>query len=557
MQGNCARMRENLKEQSAMYYEYLANKIKKFFPNIPENKIKEFEARRENEALQRKNSYAFLAYGMSEICNIDILEAIPCITDGGGDAQIDAIYIQIEDNFSIHFFQSKYFSNNNKTIGENEIRLTLESVDTIFKGQTPARLSSLVQDKIQEIKEAITDNGYPNIFIHFLSNGEKIPHNVIEDLQKRYDGYEICNYGAKEIAEYSLTPSKKDFECSLTSIGNVSENLIAGINGYIATVDARKFIEIYKQHGRQKLLDRNIRYYKGLNTINKKIQATAESQEESKFFWFINNGVSLVCDGIAPLVGDGNGNQILKIKNPMIINGGQTTETLAQSNIDQNTRILLRIYVLTEDSIIAKITEGTNSQNPINFRDLKANNKTQRLIQQYFLDHQVFLEIKSGETPTKSQKIRDEIKNDFLIQAYVAIYKDNPSDAKTSKMAVLRRYFDEIFKNEENLPFEFFRSYEIIKFVNHNNSGEAFFPHAIFCICYAMAKLKSKILEKDFDFEQDREKLNETFSETVQIIKNIIIQKQEELEDAYSHNYLFKSKEIKILIDKAIHKLRH
>lgn len=538
-----------------MYYEYLANKIKRFFSLIPESKLKEFESKnKEDEILQRKNSYAFLAYAMSEICNIDILEAIPCITDGGGDAQIDAIYIQVEESFSIHFFQSKYFSKPDKSIGENDIRLTLESVHTILSGKTPAKLSPLLEERIQDIREAISDNGFPNVFIHFVSNGEAT--NEIEILRERYKEYEIYTYGAKEIAKYSLTPAKKDFEVTLTAIGEINQNLIGGVSGYIATVSAREFVEMYKRHGERNLLEKNIRYYKGLNTINKKIQATAESSDESKFFWFINNGISIVCEGFAPPIGDANGNKKLKIKNPMIINGGQTTETLARSNIDENTRILLKIFVLTEDSIIAKITEGANSQNPINFRDLKANHHTQRLIQKYFLDREVFLEIKSGEIPSKEQKF-EEIKNDFLIQAYVAIYKANPSDAKSSKMAILKRYFDEIFENRtqaKTLAFELFRSYQIIKFVNQNNTGEVFFPHAIFCICYAMSRLNPMILNDNFEFEKEQNTLMQTFAKTLEIINTIIEYKRNELGDDYSHNYLFKSKEIKILIDQKISK---
>ena len=49
---------------------------------------------------------------------------------------------------------------------------------------------------------------------------------------------------------------------------------------------------------------------------------------------------------------------------------------------------------------------------------------------------------------TKGNQKMEIVKNDFLIQSYVAIYKDNPAEAR-SKMLALRRYFDEIF-NEKN-----------------------------------------------------------------------------------------------------------
>ncbi|WP_304477159.1 hypothetical protein, partial [uncultured Helicobacter sp.] len=74
-------------------------------------------------------------YAISQICDLDILQTPFCITDDYNDAQIDAVYINEEsDVLEIHFFQSKYFAKDDKIIGENDIRLTLDSVQKILNG---------------------------------------------------------------------------------------------------------------------------------------------------------------------------------------------------------------------------------------------------------------------------------------------------------------------------------------------------------------------------------------------------------------------------------------
>ena len=336
-------------------------------------------------------------YAISQICDLDILQTPFCIIDDYNDAQIDAVYINEEsDVLEIHFFQSKYFAKDDKIIGENDIRLTLDSVQKILNGKNPTKQASQkLKAKIFEIKEAINDRGYPDIYIHFVSNGKVID---LPNITENYKDFEMNIYGADELIKFSLMPSRrKDIECEIHTIGDITQNLISGISGYVATVSAKEFIKMYKEAGEKNILEKNIRYYKGLNAINKKIKEIAESPIESQFFWFVNNGISLVCDSFAPPRGDTNGNKILKLKNPMIINGGQTTVTLSNANIYDNTRILLKIYNLSDDEIIAKITEGTNSQNPINFRDLKSNNPIQKIIQDYFKDNGILLEIKGGE----------------------------------------------------------------------------------------------------------------------------------------------------------------
>ena len=76
-----------------------------------------------------------------------------------------------------------------------------------------------------------------------------------------------------------------------------------------------------------RLFARNIRGYLGTGTeVNRQMKGTIENEPE--FFWYYNNGITIVCDN-ARQIKDGQTNK-LRVINSQIINGQQTTRTLSQ-----------------------------------------------------------------------------------------------------------------------------------------------------------------------------------------------------------------------------------
>ena len=63
---------------------------------------------------------------------------------------------------------------------------------------------------------------------------------------------------------------------------------------------------------------------------------------EPEFFWYYNNGVTVVCDS-AEQVSRG-GNKVLRLTNPQIINGQQTTRTLHEcASKSSKSTVLVRV----------------------------------------------------------------------------------------------------------------------------------------------------------------------------------------------------------------------
>jgi len=149
--------------------------------------------------------------------------------------------------------------------------------------------------------------------------------------------------------------------------------------------------DLLTRHG-DRLLERNIRRYLGMmgNRVNEGIRQTLRDPEQRPNFYFYNNGLTLTCSKF-----DYNALQRedhpVRVEGLQIINGGQTCKTIeatlaeldaSEKNLDQ-AFVLVRLYQLPDDGddLVKTITYATNSQNPVDLRDLRSNDERQRALQ--------------------------------------------------------------------------------------------------------------------------------------------------------------------------------
>lgn len=144
-------------------------------------------------------------------------------------------------------------------------------------------------------------------------------------------------------------------------------------------------------HG-DRLLERNIRRYLGLhgNRVNEGIRATLQSGQPSNFYFF-NSGLTLVCNDFSYNALQGSDYQV-RVENLQIVNGGQTCMTILKTSeamaaegrpLPADASVLVRLYKLPRDNddIVLQITHATNSQNPVDLKDLRANDEIQRQLE--------------------------------------------------------------------------------------------------------------------------------------------------------------------------------
>ena len=150
----------------------------------------------------------------------------------------------------------------------------------------------------------------------------------------------------------------------------------------LGKIPVREIEVLFNRHG-DLLLERNVRRFLGLqgNRVNQGIDHTLRTEAERENFYFYNNGITLLCRKFTYNALQGENFQV-RAEGIQIINGGQTCKTIqatlaALAGADVNLEkafVLVRLYELPSDSadLVRSITYATNSQNPVDLRDLRS-----------------------------------------------------------------------------------------------------------------------------------------------------------------------------------------
>lgn len=170
--------------------------------------------------------------------------------------------------------------------------------------------------------------------------------------------------------------------------GNIGDNL--GYEAYIAIIPGKLLADIYINHG-SKVLEGNVRAFLGTSgskSVNSGIRRTINN-EPDKFFTY-NNGIATTAADVETQEIDGQ-LFITKIVDLQIINGGQTTASLAEAVLKKTNTELNGIFVPMKltviedretenedgvrfyDQMVQAIAKYANSQNKVTAADLFSN----------------------------------------------------------------------------------------------------------------------------------------------------------------------------------------
>jgi hypothetical protein len=211
-------------------------------------------------------------------------------------------------------------------------------------------------------------------------------------------------------------------------------------------------------HG-DRLLERNIRRYLGLhgNRVNEAIARTLRDAAECPNFYFYNNGITLICDRF-----DYNAlhpeNHKVRVEGLQIINGGQTSKTiqstLAELSSPEHAQglsaafVLVRLYQVPRDasSFVQTITYATNSQNPVDLKDLRSNDERQRQLEISVknLGYEYRRQRSEGTLTAK------DITVGVAAEAVLSVWRQQPQVAKFRAKDHFGKFYDQIFTRDLN-----------------------------------------------------------------------------------------------------------
>lgn len=157
---------------------------------------------------------------------------------------------------------------------------------------------------------------------------------------------------------------------------------------YLSVVPGSFLSDIYKKYG-PRLLEGNVRSFLQLRGgVNKGIRGTILNERE-KFFTY-NNGISTTAKSIELKEILGKGLCITSFTDLQIINGGQTTASLASATIKDNAlldeifvQMKLTIVKNEDAEFIRNISRYANSQNKVTAADLNSNHPFYNRIEEY------------------------------------------------------------------------------------------------------------------------------------------------------------------------------
>ena len=505
--------------------------------------------------------------------------------DGSHDGGFDGIYIDKDENI-LHIFQMK----NKPTIGDNELTKFISNYENIFVRNNSAgiRLNKTVKAKVDEYISLIQNGEYFEVQLYFIFNGTKETTNKSQNLEVS-QRFEAAQENLKILdsddlfsrIESLVTINKKrkqhkftfQAEKSNISLKNDPQALISfsllnvkAANFRLEALEICKLIdrEIEINKSKDTLFSDNIRGYLGTNKTNRSIRDTLLS-EDAEYFPFLNNGITIIANRINMPKQMMVGYYPIESINPVIVNGLQTTNVLydiykRDSSRLEGVYVMVRLYETADAELIDKITNATNTQSPISFRDKISTKRFNDFTKELFESKGVGYLTKRGETfdNTLSKQMHESITNETVIKFWYATFFEKPTIARSSKSKVMEYCFTavedakhplhKLFNGDKNssIYMQLFIAYKI--YMQVANMRKSYIKEEIEDFIFYADEFMSygiyKLLKKNELFKTFEPLLGEYYHEIFDTIKAIVESEKvrlNALDMTYSHNEYFKS----------------
>lgn len=284
------------------------------------------------------------------------------------DKEITTINNEIKNNLSqlmLNFFENTlkgFFSNTEQSASYSQAAYDiLKNIKSINKIDLFILSTNKISEKVKDL-----------LLQEFTYRGQsfKVKLNVI-DFDRIYK-IRAESFEKEDIIINTSDYSVKGIPCIKANLGTNA------YDSYLAIIPGELLADIYDDYSSQ-LLESNVRSFLSFRGgINKGIRGTILNARD-KFFTY-NNGISATAKNIECLYIEGEGLLITKLRGLQIINGGQTTASLASTRIKdkaslKNIFVQMKLTIVNENDpdFVRNIAKFANSQNKVTSADLNSN----------------------------------------------------------------------------------------------------------------------------------------------------------------------------------------
>ena len=513
----------------------------------------------------------------------EVMDQVSTLSNGNGshDGGMDGILID-EDAGVIHLFQVKSGGN----LGDNALAKFITDYRNLFvhDNSTGLPLNDKLIKALDNYRNLTIRGRAMEVRLYFVFGGELTQQNrdialrhcqasehlTLYDRNTLYEQIEslVAETRKRKPVIFSFMAQKSNisFRSDPQALISFQIQNVKAINFRLAALELCKLLDQEKVINRRidSVFSLNIRGFLNYNRTNQKIRETLRS-DYAEYFPFLNNGITIIADQVKIPREMQAGYYPVETHNPVIVNGLQTTHVIYEEYQKdprqlEGVHVMVRLYETTDPDLVAKITDATNTQSPINFRDKLSTKLFNSYVKSLFESHGIGYLTKRGDTfeNSLSLALNESIHADHLLKFWYATYQEKPDVAKNSKARVLEEIFDAttdtthplypLFSGHPDSPLyqQLLHVYKLYRYVvdqrNQRQQGSELLFYADELICYALYKLDSDDLASGY----------ETILSALHQISDTEKQLLATKELTYSHLTWFKSARSKYDLDRVL-----
>lgn len=375
-------------------------------------------------------------------------------------------------NIEFIFVQSKY----KEKFEASELNTFIAGVRN-FLNNKPAIALNEKTSEFNKLKDHLMSDDVvyhwennPTVRMYYVAMGKwrNIPQHIalgeqaVSDIKSLniYENAEL-HFIDSEYLKNILDSNENNFTAFIDTIVTMELTKVDGVeNSCIALCTGEEFAKMLTTDEgviRKSLFDDNVRDFQGENSVNSEILATIKN-EPSKFI-LLNNGITVVCEEFTTK------NRRLKITNPQIVNGCQTSHVLytaRKKGIDISQVPLSVKFISTKDQEISNdIVRGTNRQNIVMDEAFEATKKFHKDLEEFFnhinseFPEKIYYERRAKQyshNPTIKQVQKINLR--ILTQFFSAMYLNKPHLSHRHESVLLREQANILFQESQSkLPY--------------------------------------------------------------------------------------------------------
>lgn len=326
----------------------------------------------------------------------------------------------------------------------------------VFKQYKEAELAAVsLRERKKDVRKAIVDcvgksdislDNETQIRIILITNyapkkaaEKKAILNALSTMRSEYENvsYDISFAYDLEYEVLEIENPKEYVDSAEITIDRENNYAVYGEEeSLIVNISARSLKWLYELYSYRGLFSQNLRYYVKNAKVDNNIVDTIINKGNT--FWYYNNGVILICDDYQV-----KGKSIV-LKNFSIINGGQTTKLIGETEFNTDfylqCKIIKNKYRDDDERIdfIADVAEASNTQKPIKSKDLIANKPEQRRLKKQLAEVGIYCQIKRGEKVNKKlyPQAWQNTTNEELGQFILSFVYQLPGAARGAKATI-------------------------------------------------------------------------------------------------------------------------